>query len=118
MPVRSASGGWTRAGVELAPRRIVSSRLSQLVMGAATLDGFLAGASLDRALIQLPAFRRVGVRPWAAFSRKADLGDRAFLWYPTLAISGTALSVAAALAGRSEKASSAASAWLCAAAIL
>jgi hypothetical protein len=75
---------------------------SPLATGAVLLDGFLAGASFDRTLIQLPAFRRAGVQHWAAFSRKADLGNRALFWYPTLAIAGTALSIGAALEGRSK----------------
>jgi hypothetical protein len=94
------------------------STLSCLVATAILLDGILAGASLDRTFIQLPAFRRVGSREWAAFSRKADLGDHALFWYPGLAIGGTALSVIAALKGRRERLSPASSAWLAAAALL
>ena len=77
----------------------VEGGITRLVTGAILIDGILAGASLDRTLIQLPAFRQVGPLPWAAFSRKADLGDRAFLWYPSLAMIGTGLSLAAALKG-------------------
>ena len=94
----------------------VEEGITRLVTGAILIDGVLAGASLDRTLIQLPAFRQVGPLPWAAFSRKADLGDRAFLWYPGLAMIGTGLSLAAALKGRSETSSRSASAWLAAAA--
>ena len=94
---------------------VATSGLRRLVTGAVLIDGFLAGASLDRTLIQLPAFRRAGVRPWAAFSREADLGNRALLWYPTLAIGGAALSLAAAVKGRAERVSFG---WLYAAAIL
>src|SRR2546423_5395507 len=91
-------------------------RITRLVTGAILIDGILAGASLDRTLIQLPAFRQVGPLPWAAFSRKADLGDRAFLWYPSLAMIGTGLSLAAALKGRSKTSPRSDSAWLAAAA--
>src|SRR5437870_12718994 len=94
----------------------MASPLIHLVTGAILIDGILAGASFDRTLIQLPAFRQVGPLSWAAFSRKADLGDRAFLWYPGLAMIGTGLSLAAALKGRSETSSRSASAWLAAAA--
>jgi len=51
----------------------MSARLSQLVTAAVLVDGFLAGASVDRTFVQLPAFRKTGVRQWAAFSRNADL---------------------------------------------
>ena len=57
----------------------------------------------DRLLIQLPAFRRVGLRAWADFSRQADLRTGAF-WYPPLAIGGTALSIAAAMKNRGQAA--------------
>jgi hypothetical protein len=94
------------------------SRLSQLVTAAVIVDGFLAGASADRTVIQLPAFGKAGMQHWAAFSRKADLGDRGYLWYPLLAIGGTGLSVAAALNARSEQLPSDATRWLNAAAVL
>lgn len=105
-------------GAEFARRITMSARLSQLVTAAVLVDGFLAGASVDRTFVQLPAFRKTGVRQWAAFSRNADLGHRAFLWYPSLAISGTALSIAAALKGRREQVPPVSAGWLNAAAIL
>lgn len=105
-------------GAEVARRVTMSARLSQLVTAAVLVDGFLAGASVDRTFVQLPAFRKTGVRQWAAFSRNADLGHRAFLWYPSLAISGTALSIAAALKGRREQVPPVSAGWLNAAAIL
>lgn len=80
------------------------SATARLAFGATLLDGVLAGASLDRTLIQLPAFQRLGPRPWADFSRKADL-DRGRWWYPTLAIAGTALSLAAVARTRRDTAS-------------
>ena len=94
------------------------TRLTQLVTAAVLVDGFMAGASADRTVIQLPAFGQAGMQHWAAFSRKADLGERGYLWYPLLAIGGTSLSVAAALKGRSERLSSDSVRWLNAAAIL
>ncbi len=65
---------------------------------AATLCGaFLAGGGLDRVAVAMPAWRIVGANGWAAFSRHADLGNGLVL-YPTAAIGGFALSLAAALA--------------------
>lgn len=86
------------------------SQLIRLVSRAVLVDGLLGGASLDRTFTQLPAFRRVGVRPRA--------GPRSFFWYPTLAISGTTLSVSAAVKCRSENVSRFSSAGLIAAAVL
>ena len=44
----------------------------------------------------MPAWRKVGVRGWAAYSRHADLENGLFL-YPTLAIGGAVFTVAAAI---------------------
>ena len=96
----------------------MSARLTQLVTAAVLVDGFLAGASADKTLIQLPALGKAGMQHFAAFSRNADLGDRGYLWYPVLAIGGTALSVAAAVKGRSDLLPSDSARWLNAAAIL
>lgn len=57
----------------------------------------LAGLSLDRSLVALPAWRRVGVRGWAAFSRQADLGNGLVL-YPFLGLGAPLLSIATAVA--------------------
>ena len=55
---------------------MTSSLVLGLILGAAILDGFLAGGNVDRIIVQMPAWRRVGVRAWAEYSRKADLGIR------------------------------------------
>lgn len=64
---------------------------------AVLVNGLLGGLSLDRSLVALPAWRRVGVRGWAAFSRHADLGNGLVL-YPLLGIGGPLLSIATAVA--------------------
>ena len=66
-----------------------------LTVAAAVVNGLLAGGNVDRALIAMPAWRAVGMAPWADFSRNADLG-RGQLVYPVLAIGGTLLSLGAA----------------------
>jgi hypothetical protein len=70
--------------------------LMVLLTAATVLDGLLAGLNVDRALVQMPAWRKVGVRGWAAYSRHGDLGNGRFL-YPFLAIAGTILALAAAI---------------------
>jgi hypothetical protein len=57
----------------------------------------LAGGSLDRAVVQLPAWRRVGSRQWAIYSREADL-RRGIVLYPIVGIGAPILVVAAAVA--------------------
>ena len=66
-----------------------------LAIVAVLTNGLLAGLSLDRSVVALPAWRRVGLREWAAFSRRADLGNGLIL-YPLLGIGGPLLSIATA----------------------
>jgi hypothetical protein len=61
-------------------------------MAATTCDAVLAGTGLDRILVQMPAWRVVGVAGWAAYGRHADLGNGLVL-YATVAIAGCALSI-------------------------
>src|SRR5437899_881 len=68
-----------------------------LLVAATGLSGLLAGASADRYLVQMPAWRRLDVLIWAERSRHADLGNGRF-WYPALAFSSTGFSIAAAIA--------------------
>src|SRR6266700_2418296 len=72
------------------------SRTRALALSATIFNAFLGGGGLDRAAIQMPAWRQVGVVPWAEFSRHADLGNGLFL-YPVAAIGGVLLSIAAAV---------------------
>jgi len=64
---------------------------------AVLVNGLLAGLSLDRSLVAMPAWRRVGLRGWATFSRQADLRN-GLVVYPVLGIGGPLLSIATAVA--------------------
>jgi hypothetical protein len=55
--------------------------------------------SLNRTLVEMPAWRHLGVQAWAAFSRSADLGNGTIL-YPLAGIGGLALILAAAIVFR------------------
>jgi hypothetical protein len=68
---------------------------------AAGFGGLLAGASADRYLVQVPAWRHLDVMIWAEHSRHADLGNGRF-WYPVLAFAATGLSIAAVVAVRQQ----------------
>jgi hypothetical protein len=50
-----------------------------LAVVATVFSGALAGLSIDRMVVGLPAWRRVGLLGWANFSRHADLGNRLVL---------------------------------------
>jgi hypothetical protein len=63
---------------------------------AALIGGVLAGVAVERLVVQLHAWRVVGVRAWAEFSRHADLGYGRVV-YPFLGIGQLVLTWAAAL---------------------
>ena len=67
-----------------------------LLATAATVDGLLAGASLDQSIEQLPARHRIGVRAYSAYSRASHLANGRF-WLIPLGIGGAALTLAAAI---------------------
>jgi hypothetical protein len=55
--------------------------------------------SLNRTLVEMPAWRHLGVQAWATFSRSADLGNGTIL-YPLAGIGGLVLILAAAIVFR------------------
>ena len=65
-----------------------------LIVAATLLHGILAGVTVDRILVGLPAWHEVGVVAWANYSRSADLGN-GLLLYPALAIGGALFSLGA-----------------------
>jgi hypothetical protein len=67
-----------------------------LILAATVVTGLLAGVSLDKSLVQLPARHRMGVVNFAAFSRANDLGN-GLVVYPILGISAAVLTFSAAL---------------------
>jgi hypothetical protein len=69
---------------------------SGLLIGATVLGGLLAGSNFDRALLAMPAWRRLGPTAWTDFSRHADLGNGLIL-YPVEAIGAALLTIAAAI---------------------
>jgi len=76
----------------------MASRLTFNFLVAALVVGGL-GASFGRTLIENPAWRQVGVKAWAEFSRAADLGNGEIV-YPIEGIGGALLIVAAAISFR------------------
>jgi hypothetical protein len=72
------------------------STTRRLLIAATLVNGLLASGNINRGLVDMPAWRQVGVLGWAAFSRQADLGPRAMIVYPGEAFIGMILSVAAA----------------------
>jgi hypothetical protein len=68
-----------------------------LIFGATLMTGLLAGMSLDKSIVQLPARHRMGVVRFAAFSKANDLGN-GLIAYPVLGISSAILTIMSAIA--------------------
>ncbi len=51
---------------------MTSPLTSGFVLAATALGGMAAGTSFDKSIVQLTAWGRAGVVPWAAYSREAD----------------------------------------------
>jgi hypothetical protein len=66
-----------------------------LLLVATLMSGLLAGISLDKSFVQLPARGRIGLAAYAAYSRAADLGG-GLIWYPLLGLGAPLLAVVAA----------------------
>jgi hypothetical protein len=67
-----------------------------LLLVAAVMNGLLAGVSLNKSVVELPAGRRIGSLAFASFSRAADLGN-GLPYYAALGLMTPAISVAAAV---------------------
>src|SRR5213595_3287853 len=63
---------------------------------AVTVNGLLAGASLDQSVEQLPARHRIGARAYRAFSNASHMANGRF-WLIPLGIGGPVLTVAVAI---------------------
>lgn len=81
----------------------VSAALVLLIASLAA-NGLLTGATLDQAIKQLPARRRIGVLAYSDYSRAADLGN-GLVWYPIIGVGTAALSVVAGAVGLADHAS-------------
>jgi len=73
----------------------------RLIAAVVLVCGVLAGANLDRLVVQLPAFQRLGASNWAIYSRRADLGH-GLLFYPVIAIGAFLLSIVAFFVARAD----------------
>ena len=74
-----------------------SSLLPVVLIAAALANGLIAGASLDRSVVQLPARRKIGVPAYSAYSVAHELEGVGLIWYPVLGIGSALLTIAAAV---------------------
>jgi hypothetical protein len=75
-----------------------------LLIASFAANGVLTGATLDQAIKQLPARRRIGVLAYSDYSRAADLGN-GLVWYPVIGVGTAVLSVVAGAVGLADHAS-------------
>ncbi len=78
-------------------------RTRGLALAASAVGGLLAGGNVDRFVVGLPAWRRLGTRVWADYSRHADLSVNGMVLYPFLGIGGATLSIAALASFRRDR---------------
>jgi hypothetical protein len=69
----------------------VDAAVTGVAMAALVADAILAGLSLDKVIVQLPARRRIGV---AAYARAADLGN-GVAFYAAVGVGAATLTLAA-----------------------
>lgn len=75
-----------------------------LLIASVAANGLLTGATLDQAIKQLPARKRIGVLAYSEYSRAADLGN-GLVWYPVIGVGTAALSVVTGAVGLADHAS-------------
>jgi hypothetical protein len=69
-----------------------------LVAAATFTNGILAGASVIRSLVELPAWKRINLSGFYEYGRAADLG-RGLVLYPLVGILAALLAILAAIDG-------------------
>jgi hypothetical protein len=73
-----------------------------LAFGATLFGGLLAGVTANRALVELPAWERIGAIPWANFTRAENHGVGSF-FYIVVGFLALALTVVTAIAFRFDR---------------
>jgi hypothetical protein len=85
-------------------KAVMDAVVTSVAVAALAADGLLAGLSLEKVIVQLPARRRMGVVGYAGYARSADL-DNGVAFYALVGVSAAVLTVAAfgVAAGRGRR---------------
>jgi hypothetical protein len=67
-----------------------------LAVGAALLGGIQAGVTANRVVVQMPAWERLGIIPWADFTRAENHGFGA-IFYPAIGLAAVVFPLAPAI---------------------
>jgi hypothetical protein len=76
---------------------MASMRTTRLATGAVLFGGLLAGVTANRALVEMPAWERLGVLPWANFLRAENHGVGTF-FYAVIGLITLLFTIGAAIA--------------------
>ena len=76
---------------------MASEMTKRFAIGAAVFGGLLAGVTTNRWLVEMPAWERMGVLPWADFLRAENHGVGA-AFYPVIGLITILFTIAAAIA--------------------
>ena len=95
----------------------MNAAVTGVAMAALVADGILAGLSLDKVIVQLPARRRIGVTAYAAYARAADLGN-GIAFYAAVGVGAAVLTLAAFAVAASRGAPAAVTGLLASASLL
>jgi hypothetical protein len=72
----------------------VDDVVTGVTLAALAANGILAGLSLDKVIVQLPARRRMGLADYAGYARSADLGN-GIVFYAVVGVGAALLTFAA-----------------------
>jgi hypothetical protein len=72
----------------------MNAAVTIVAMAALVAEALLAGLSLDKVIVQLPARRKIGVTAYAAYARAADLGN-GIAFYAVAGVGAAMLTLAA-----------------------
>ncbi len=81
-------------------QHLATSRTRGFLLGSVFVAAFFHGMQalgINRTLVDMPAWQRLGAPAWAEFSRWADMGTAGLILYPLEGIGGAVLSIFAAI---------------------
>src|SRR5262245_49851960 len=81
---------------------MASATTRMCAIGAAVFGGLVAGTTASRALVELPAWERMGALRWAEFARAEQHGV-GLIFYPAVGLIAFLLTAATAIAVRRDR---------------
>jgi hypothetical protein len=95
-------GGYVIRGIDRWGATVGLRATRGLVIANGFVGGLFVGGNVQRSLVDMPAWQRVGPAAWATFSRSADLGNGLVL-FPIIGIGGAMLMLVMAVVYRLDR---------------